>query len=147
MDDGSTDGSTAIAREYAARNPDRIHYLDQEGHANCGASARNLGIRNANSVYVSSWMPMTSGYHANWNSRWPSCNRSRRLACSADRRSGGIAGQEILKISNAITSEHFVFSLILWSCCQSCSHYFYKTRTSRVLARPDQRENCNCGFG
>lgn len=53
VDDGSTDGSTAIAREYAERFPDRVRYLEHEGHANRGMSAsRNLGARHARGAYV-----------------------------------------------------------------------------------------------
>src|SRR5579884_627502 len=53
VDDGSTDGSTAMAQEYANRNPDRAHYLEHEHHANRGRSAsRNLGIRHAAGDYV-----------------------------------------------------------------------------------------------
>jgi glycosyltransferase involved in cell wall biosynthesis len=44
-DDGSTDGSTAIAKAYADRYPDRVRYLDHPGHVNRGMSAtRNLGL-------------------------------------------------------------------------------------------------------
>src|SRR5688500_5862580 len=47
-DDGSADGSTEIARDYAARHPGRIRYLEHPGHANRGMSAtRNLGVRHA----------------------------------------------------------------------------------------------------
>jgi glycosyltransferase involved in cell wall biosynthesis len=53
VDDGSRDGSTAIARRFAAEHPDRIRYLDHEGHANRGKSAsRNLGIAEAKGRYV-----------------------------------------------------------------------------------------------
>jgi len=53
VDDGSTDGSTAIARQYAARHPDRIRYLEHEGHLNQGVSAsRNLGLAAANGELV-----------------------------------------------------------------------------------------------
>lgn len=52
-DDGATDGSTEIARRYAALDPTRIHYLEHPGHANRGAStARNIGLRAARGVYV-----------------------------------------------------------------------------------------------
>ena len=48
VDDGSTDSSTGIAKEYAAREPHRVHYVDHPGHANRGMSAsRNLGLSKA----------------------------------------------------------------------------------------------------
>lgn len=44
VDDGSRDGSSEIARAYAARDP-RIRYLEHAGHANLGMSAsRNAGL-------------------------------------------------------------------------------------------------------
>jgi glycosyltransferase involved in cell wall biosynthesis len=47
-DDGATDGSSVIAREYAQRDPARIRHLVHEGQAHQGASAaRNLGLRHA----------------------------------------------------------------------------------------------------
>ncbi len=53
-DDGSTDETTAIAKEYAARHPERVRYLDHPGHANRGMSAtRNLGLRHATGDFVS----------------------------------------------------------------------------------------------
>ena len=53
VDDGSTDESTEIARRYAAAYPDRIRYLDHDGHQNRGMSAtRNLGFRHADGRYV-----------------------------------------------------------------------------------------------
>ncbi len=52
-DDGSTDGSTEIAQQYVKAYPDRIRYLEHEGHENRGMSAtRNLGIRHAQGDYV-----------------------------------------------------------------------------------------------
>ncbi len=48
VDDGSTDGSTAIARRYAAEHPQKVRYLEHPRHENRGMSAtRNLGIRSA----------------------------------------------------------------------------------------------------
>ncbi|QHG15289.1 glycosyltransferase [Nostoc sp. ATCC 53789] len=53
VDDGSTDGSTVIAREYAKKYPEKVRYLEHEGHQNRGMSAtRNLGIRNAKGEYI-----------------------------------------------------------------------------------------------
>ena len=48
VDDGSTDSSTRIAREYAVREPERFRYIEHSRHANLGISAsRNAGIRAA----------------------------------------------------------------------------------------------------
>jgi glycosyltransferase involved in cell wall biosynthesis len=53
VDDGSTDGSSAIARCYAGRHPERVRYLAHEGNQNRGMSAsRNLGIRHASGDYI-----------------------------------------------------------------------------------------------
>ena len=53
VDDGSTDGSTEIARRYAERHPGRIRYLEHDGHQNRGMSAsRNRGIRHARGEYI-----------------------------------------------------------------------------------------------
>lgn len=47
-DDGSSDSSTAIAQRWSAEHPERVRYLEHEGHANRGMSAtRNLGLRAA----------------------------------------------------------------------------------------------------
>jgi glycosyltransferase involved in cell wall biosynthesis len=46
VDDGSTDGSTEIARAAAEGDDPRIRYVEHEGHRNLGMSAsRNLGVR------------------------------------------------------------------------------------------------------
>jgi glycosyltransferase involved in cell wall biosynthesis len=48
VDDGSSDGSTEIARSYARQHPGKVIYLEHEGHANKGMTAsRNLGIAHA----------------------------------------------------------------------------------------------------
>ena len=53
VDDGSSDASSGLARAEAAAEPDRIRYLEHQGHANCGMSAsRNLGIRAARGRYL-----------------------------------------------------------------------------------------------
>lgn len=53
IDDGSSDGSTEIARRYAERSPERIRYLEHERHQNRGvAASRNLGICHARAAYI-----------------------------------------------------------------------------------------------
>jgi glycosyltransferase involved in cell wall biosynthesis len=53
IDDGSTDGSSALARNYAARFPRQIHYLEHDGHLNKGKGvSRNLGIAHARGIYL-----------------------------------------------------------------------------------------------
>jgi glycosyltransferase involved in cell wall biosynthesis len=53
VDDGSTDSSTQIALEYAKKYPDKVFYLEHEGHANKGVSAaHNLGIRHCQGKYI-----------------------------------------------------------------------------------------------
>ena len=57
VDDGSTDHTAAVCREFA----DQIHYLKQENHG--AAAARNLGIKEAAGTYLAFldaddlWMP------------------------------------------------------------------------------------------
>lgn len=47
-DDGSTDRSTEIAREYASKHPEKIRYVEHPQHANRGTSAtRNLAFDHA----------------------------------------------------------------------------------------------------
>ena len=53
VDDGSSDGSTAIARGWAEREPERVRYLEHPGHRNEGMSAsRNAGLRQARGEYL-----------------------------------------------------------------------------------------------
>src|SRR5256885_6022630 len=53
VDDGSTDGASEIARDYAARHPERIRYLEHDGHRNRGMSAsRNLGLQHSRGALV-----------------------------------------------------------------------------------------------
>lgn len=53
VDDGSTDGSTEIARGSARRYPNRIRCLAHEGGQNLGkSSTRNLGIQHAQGEYI-----------------------------------------------------------------------------------------------
>jgi glycosyltransferase involved in cell wall biosynthesis len=54
VDDGSSDGSSAIAQRFAAEHPGKVRYLEHDGHQNRGMSAsRNLGIRHARGTYIS----------------------------------------------------------------------------------------------
>jgi glycosyltransferase involved in cell wall biosynthesis len=53
VDDGSTDGSSDIAREYGERYPERVRCLEHPGHDNRGMSAtRNLGIKHARGRFI-----------------------------------------------------------------------------------------------
>ena len=53
VDDGSADGTTAIARRYVEHHPGQVRYFAHPGHANRGMSAsRNLGIRYAEGQYI-----------------------------------------------------------------------------------------------
>ncbi|CAN5332023.1 hypothetical protein BH23BAC3_BH23BAC3_32670 [soil metagenome] len=48
VDDGSTNNSTNIAKQYVNRYSDKIRYFDHPGHTNRGSSAtRNRGVQNA----------------------------------------------------------------------------------------------------
>ena len=53
VDDGSADGSTRIAKQYATQDKGRICYLEHERHQNMGMStSRNLGVRHARGEYI-----------------------------------------------------------------------------------------------
>jgi glycosyltransferase involved in cell wall biosynthesis len=53
VDDGSTDGSSEIARGYAAARPEQIRYVQHPGHGSRGMSAsRNAGVRHARGTLV-----------------------------------------------------------------------------------------------
>ena len=53
VDDGSTDGSTSIARNYADLYPEKIHYLEHKDHQNRGVTvSRKLGIDHAQGAYI-----------------------------------------------------------------------------------------------
>ena len=54
VDDGSTDGSTEIAKGYAARYPSLVVYTEHAGHQNLGMSAsRNHGVATGRGRLVS----------------------------------------------------------------------------------------------
>lgn len=54
VDDGSSDGSGAIARRFVADHPERLRYLHHDGHGNLGISAsRNVALRGARGSFVS----------------------------------------------------------------------------------------------
>jgi glycosyltransferase involved in cell wall biosynthesis len=53
VDDGSTDGSTRLARDIAAQCPMQIRFLEHPAHENRGTGAsRNLGIRSGRGKYI-----------------------------------------------------------------------------------------------
>ena len=87
-DDGSRDGSTAIARAWAERFPERVRYLEHERHENRGMSAtRNLGLRHARGEYVAwldaddAWLPEKLERQLRLLDDWPEaamvCGRAR----------------------------------------------------------------------
>lgn len=53
VDDGSSDSSSGMARDYAARLPGKVRYLEHPNHVNKGMSAsRNAGLSAASAPYV-----------------------------------------------------------------------------------------------
>jgi len=53
VDDGSTDGTTAISKRFVAEHPGKVFYLEHPGHENRGMSAaRNLGVRQARGKFI-----------------------------------------------------------------------------------------------
>jgi glycosyltransferase involved in cell wall biosynthesis len=53
VDDGSTDGSSQIARKCAESHPDRVRYFEHPGHINLGlAASRNVALKNARGGYT-----------------------------------------------------------------------------------------------
>jgi len=53
VDDGSSDGSSGIARRWAAGHPGRVRYVEHPDHVNRGMSAsRNAGVAHAHGEYI-----------------------------------------------------------------------------------------------
>lgn len=78
VDDGSRDGSTAIAQRYATESPDRIRYLVHPGHANRGTGpSRNLGLTEARGELIAFldsddvWLPRRLERHVAILKRYP----------------------------------------------------------------------------
>ena len=78
IDDGSTDGSTDIARQWATRMPQRVRYLEHPGHANRGISAsQNLGLQQSSGKYVAFldsddiWLPHKLTEQVSTLDAWP----------------------------------------------------------------------------
>src|ERR1044072_6648738 len=64
-DDGSTDRSTEIAQRYARRYPEKVRYVEHEGHRNIGVcGARKLGLIKARGELIAFldaddvWLPL-----------------------------------------------------------------------------------------
>lgn len=86
IDDGSADGSTAIAKKYAGKFPQKIFYHDHEGHANKGLSySRNAAIKKADGEFISFldaddvWLPEYLSYQAEVIQKNSSCT----MVCEA----------------------------------------------------------------
>ncbi len=53
VDDGSTDRSTEIARDFTAKLAGKVHYMEHKGHRNCGVTrTRNLGAERSCGEYL-----------------------------------------------------------------------------------------------
>ncbi len=53
VDDGSTDGASDIARQYALKYPSHIIYVDHPGHVNRGLTiSRNTGVALARGEFI-----------------------------------------------------------------------------------------------
>jgi len=53
IDDGSKDGSSKLAQDYASQFPGQILYFEHAGHRNLGKSvSRNLGVAHARGAYL-----------------------------------------------------------------------------------------------
>jgi glycosyltransferase involved in cell wall biosynthesis len=78
VDDGSADGSTVQALNWANRYPERMRYLEHTGHANRGMSAsRNLGVRHAHGELIALldaddvWFPSALREQVELVEAWP----------------------------------------------------------------------------
>jgi glycosyltransferase involved in cell wall biosynthesis len=121
VDDGSTDRSTAIARDLAAQD-ERIRYIEHPRHQNRGmAASRNLGAANSNAPYLAFldgddvWEPfklaeqvdvlesmpdiaMVNGAMIGWNSWDPASTEADRLYLT-----GGVADRRLDPPEAALT--------------------------------------------
>ena len=78
IDDGSRDGSTAIAHRHAASHPDRVRYLEHPSHAHRGTGpSRNLGTAASRGRYLAFldaddiWLPERLSRHVALLERLP----------------------------------------------------------------------------
>jgi glycosyltransferase involved in cell wall biosynthesis len=78
VDDGSSDGSSELARDWAERHPFRVRYLTHPENANRGMSAsRNLGIAHACGEYLAFldaddvWLPPKLSQQVALLEAWP----------------------------------------------------------------------------
>jgi glycosyltransferase involved in cell wall biosynthesis len=78
VDDGSGADATAIAKSYADRLPNKIHYLEHPGHVNRGATvSRNLAVRHARGEFIAPldgddvWLPSKLTTHVAIMDRHP----------------------------------------------------------------------------
>lgn len=72
IDDGSLKEDTAIAESYASRFPERLFFVQHDGHVNRGSTvSRNTGIQHAQGErWLLFWMQMIFGYRKSCSINW-----------------------------------------------------------------------------
>jgi len=78
VDDGSSNQSTTIAKEYAIKYAEKIFYIEHENHANRGVCiSRNLGVKKSNGSLIAlldaddKWLPEYLSHQVSIFSKYP----------------------------------------------------------------------------
>jgi glycosyltransferase involved in cell wall biosynthesis len=69
VDDGSTDRSTDVALRYAREYPDKIRYLEHEGHENRAPAQLTILVFKMRGGYAPCSTQMIFGCRRSWKSR------------------------------------------------------------------------------
>lgn len=134
VDDGSADGSTAIAQYYAQQYHDRVRYLEHDGHENRGEGRHATSeFSTAKGTISLSLMRMIYGFRISCNSKLPSSRPVRRLACSTVYLGGGIAGLANLKTASVILPTNLASDLIHCRRHQHCLFHSFPGTPSLLL--------------